>query len=291
MNDGSSNTAKPPPADCGGHNGSFSIVSWNVNSVKSRLAHLSDYLTRFSPDVVFLQEIKTETESFPYPEIESLGWTATVKGQKSYNGVAVLTKKKPVLIADSLDIDDGGQARYLETELDGRRFICVYVPNGEPPASDPSSKERLIYKEKWLDALNGRIRRLVADGVDFVLGGDFNVIEFDGDVYDPAAFKGSAFTVQEIRSRFKALYFNGLTDALREKSPRSPLYTYWDYRFSAWEKNHGIFLDRLFLSPYFADRLTAADVDAGFRGLEKASDHAPVRCVFDLGSAPEDVNE
>ena len=285
MNDGSSTTAKPPPDS----RGNFSVVSWNVNSVKTRLAHLTDYLARYSPDVVLLQEIKTETDAFPYFELEAAGWRATVKGQKSYNGVAVLTKKDPVLIADALYIDDDGQARYLEVEIDGRRFIDVYVPNGEATASDPTGAERLIYKEKWLDALNERLKKLVADGVDFVLGGDFNVIEFDKDVYDPQAFKNSVFTLPEIRSRFRALYFNGLTDALREKQTSSPLYTYWDYRFSAWDKNNGIFLDHLFLSPYFSDRLTAAGVDSDMRGLEKASDHAPVRCGFDLSS--EDLHE
>lgn len=286
MNEDSDNSNKPPPSRASNGRGDFSVTSWNVNSIKMRLPQLLTYLKTYVPDVMMLQEIKTETGGFPYLEIESAGYHALVKGQKSYNGVAILSKEKLELISDKLpdapDTEESHQARYIEAKnlKSGQHFICVYVPNGEPPANDPKSTHKLEYKVAWMDALKNHIKSLMLQDVPFVLGGDFNVIEKDNDVYDITEFKNSAFTVPAIRERFRALAFMGLTNALRLKATLSPLYSYWDYRLDAWNLNHGILLDHLFVSPTFADKLYNGDVDADFRGNEKASDHAPIWCSF-----------
>lgn len=281
MNDGSCSISRPPPASPA-DTGLFSVTTWNVNSVKTRLPQILDYLKKYAPDIVLLQEIKTEADGFPFFELQAAGYHAAVKGQKSYNGVAILSKAPVTVISDTLAPEFADQARYLEVEQNGVRFIGVYVPNGQAPATAPDDTSRLDYKIKWLDALNARVAELLKSETDFVLGGDFNVIEFDSDVYNPAAFKDSAFTVPAVRQRFKAMYFQGLTNALREKCGDAPLYSYWDYRAGAREKNDGILLDHLFLSPKLADKLVQAAVDGEMRDEPKASDHAPVRCLLSL---------
>jgi len=286
MDDGSQNSAKPPSALNMAENGNISVCTWNVNSVKARLPALSGYLQNKKPDVVMLQEIKTETDSFPFFELNSLGYHALVQGQKSYNGVALLSKHKMELEHNALPgaPDNGEQARYIEAYCPdlNSRFVSVYVPNGEPPANAPDSTDRLEYKMAWLDALVIRARSLMNQDAPFIIGGDFNVIEYDQDVYNPKPFENTAFTVPSVRQRFKAFYYTGLTNALRRQQSKVPVYSYWDYRAGAWEKNNGILLDHLFLSPVWADRLTTAEVDAEIRGGEKASDHAPVRCDLSL---------
>ena len=286
MDDGSLNSAKPPSALTLTEDGDISVCTWNVNSVKARLSALSDYLQDKKPDVVMLQEIKTETDSFPSFELSSLGYHSLARGQKSYNGVALLSKHKMELEYDALPgaPDNGEQARYIEAYCPDlkSRFISVYVPNGEPPANAPESTDRLEYKIAWLDALILRARSLMNRDDPFIIGGDFNVIEYDQDVYNPKTFENTAFTVQPVRQRFKAFYYTSLTNALRRESKNTTVYSYWDYRAGAWEKNNGILLDHLFLSPAWADKLTAAKVDAEIRGREKASDHAPVRCDLSL---------
>lgn len=286
MDDGSLNSAKPPPPSDTTGSGTVSVCTWNVNSVKARLPALSAYLRDKRPDVMMLQEIKTETNAFPFQETESEGYFSVAEGQKSYNGVAVLSKHPVETVKDTLPDapDNGEQARYLEVFCPVLKslFISVYVPNGEPPANRPDGTDRLEYKKAWLDALTVRAKRLMSDDTPFIIGGDFNVIEYDDDVYDPAVFANSAFTIPAVRQRFRAFYHTGLTNALRREKIGAPLYSYWDYRAGAWEKNNGILLDHLFLSPVWADRLLKTTVDSEIRGAEKASDHAPVRCDLSL---------
>lgn len=283
MDDGSRNTMPSPSFPENAEDGSLCVCTWNVNSVKARLPVLTSYLQNKNPDVVMLQEIKTEAVSFPSFEMKTLGYHALIKGQKSYNGVALLSKYEMEPVCDSLpDIPDDKeeQARYIEAYCPALRslFISVYVPNGEPPANNPDSTERLEYKIAWLDALKKRVLYLKKQDTPFIIGGDFNVIEYDSDVYNPLAFKNSAFTVLSIRQRFRSFYYTGLTNALRREHKSAPFYTYWDYRAGAWEKNNGILLDHLFLSPAWADKLSETTIDSEVRGMQKASDHAPVRC-------------
>ena len=265
----------------------ISVSTWNVNSIKARLPILTTYLQDRKPDVIMLQEIKTETENFPSFELKTMGYYSLAKGQKSYNGVALAAKEPLELIKDTLPgaPDNGEQSRFIEAYCPAlkTRIISVYVPNGEPPATDPDNTDRLKYKLAWLDALIAYAKQLALQDDPFIIGGDFNVIEYDNDVYDPADFKNSAFTISPIRQRFRAFYYTGLTNALRRTVvPDKPMYSYWDYRGSAWEKNNGILLDHLFLSPAWADKLVSANIDSETRGAPKASDHAPVRCDLSL---------
>lgn len=261
------------------------ISTWNVNSIKARLSVLTSYLQDKTPDVVMLQEIKTETNEFPTFELNSLGYHCIAKGQKSYNGVAIVSKEPIEIIRDCLPSapDNGEQARFIEAYSPAlkTRLISVYVPNGEPPATDPDSTYKLEYKLAWMDALITYTEQLMQQDDPFIIGGDFNVIEYDSDVYNPVAFKNTAFTIPAVRQRFRAFYYTGLTNALRRTALGTPnLYSYWDYRGGAWEKNNGILLDHLFLSPVWADKLISSNVDSETRGVQKASDHAPVRCLL-----------
>ena len=285
MSDDPHNCAKPPSAFVQNEQRTVRVSTWNVNSVKARLPVLTAYLQEKKPDIVMLQEIKTETENFPAFELSSLGYYSLAKGQKSYNGVALAAREPLEQIRDTLPgaPDDGEQARFIEAYCPAlkTRLISVYVPNGEPPATDPDSTCKLEYKLAWLDALAAYAARLSEQDDPFIIGGDFNVIEYDDDVYDPAAFKNTAFTVLPVRQRFRAFYYTGLTNALRRAGPHGrTLYSYWDYRGGAWEKNNGILLDHLFLSPVWADKLISSDVDSEPRSAQKASDHAPVSCLL-----------
>ena len=263
------------------------VSTWNVNSIKARLPVFTTYLREKNPDIVLLQEIKTETENFPAFELRASGYHSLVKGQKSYNGVAIVSKEPIELVRDCLPSapDNGEQARFIEAYCPALNtiLISVYVPNGEPPATDPDSTHKLEYKLAFLDALTSYAQKLMQQDTPFIIGGDFNVIEYDQDVYDPAAFKGSAFTIPAVRQRFRAFYYTGLTNALRRMPANGQaFYSYWDYRANAWEKNDGILLDHLFLHNVWADRLIASYVDSETRNAQKASDHAPVRCLLSL---------
>lgn len=275
---------QPPPASV--HRGDDICVStWNINSIKAHLSVLTNYLDARRPDIVMLQETKTENAGFPFFELNAMGYDAVAVGQKSYNGAAILAKGRIERTLDKLpNAPDGGdQARFIETYSPAlkSRFISVYVPNGQPSATDSESTERLEYKLAWLDALTDYARDLTNRDDAFVIGGDFNVIERDTDVFDPVAFKNSAFTVYPVRDRFRAFYLTGLTNALRRFAPEGT-YSYWDYRGESFKKDNGILLDHLFLSPVWADRLISATVDKNARGVEKSSDHAPVSCLLSL---------
>lgn len=286
MDDGSLSSSDSPSSADQGEDGCICVSTWNVNSIKARMPLLATYLKTKHPDFMMLQEIKTQSEAFPFFELESMGYRCLVCGQKSYNGVALLSKHKTELVTDKLPDapDNGEQARYIEAFCPDTNtlLISVYVPNGEPPANDLGSTERLDYKTAWLDALTERVKKLLRQDTPFIIGGDFNVIEYDTDVYDPAVFKDSVFTIPAVRNRFRAFYYTGLTNALRRIKQDAPVYSYWDYRAGAWERNNGILLDHLFLSPFWADRLISAAVDTEIRECEKTSDHAPLRGELSL---------
>ncbi len=263
------------------------VSTWNINSVKAHSNVLNIYLSKNQPDILMLQEIKTQTDLFPFLELSASGYHALVKGEKSYNGVAILSKTPVELITDVLPDapDNGEQSRFIEIFCPTlkTRIINVYVPNGEPGTSDPHGTSKLEYKLAWLDALQRYIGQLLEQDIPFILGGDFNVIEYDHDVYNPAVFKNTAFTILPVRQRFRALYYTGLTNALRRFStPEQPVYSYWDYRGSAFKKNNGILLDHIFLSPHWADKLLSINIDSEMRGMEKTSDHAPLQCRLSL---------
>ncbi len=252
------------------------IATWNVNSVKARLGALLDWLQTASPDVVLLQETKCVDADFPRLELESLGWHLAVRGQKTYNGVAVVSRLPIVEEVREL-AGDGGEARYLEAKLaNGVRVASIYVPMGQSVESD-----RFPVKLAFLDAIRQRATQLLALEEPFVLGGDYNVAPEDADVFDPLAMEGQVLFHPEERKRFRRLLYLGLTDAFRAFHGESHRFSWWDYRAGAWPRDLGLRIDHLLVSPQAADRLTAADIDKGPRGKEKCSDHTPVWCALD----------
>lgn len=252
------------------------IATWNVNSIKARLPNVLDWLKTADPDVVLLQEIKTVDDGFPRLEIEELGYQCAVHGQKSYNGVAILSKRGLEDVSARLAGDDADeQARYLEATVGGVRVATIYLPNG-----NPADSEKYPYKLGWMKRLKARAAELLAEERPVVLGGDYNVIPTDDDVHDPVAWQGDALIKPETRAAFREILHLGYTDAFRAKDPTPHRYSFWDYQGGAWQKDHGIRIDHLLLSPQAADRLVDAGIDSKPRGKEKASDHTPVWCTL-----------
>jgi len=248
------------------------IASWNVNSAKARQDHILDYLKAGSADVLLIQETKTQDVNFPVDLYQDAGWNVVFHGQKSYNGVAIAARQPLTDVMSGLPGDaEDEQARYMEATIDGVRVATIYLPNGNP-APGP----KFDYKLAWMERLNRRAEELLRDEIPVVLAGDFNVIPQDIDCYDPPGWEGDALTRAESRAAFNRLSLLGYTDALRACHPGQVLYSYWDYQAGAWQKDNGVRIDHLMRSPEAADRLVAAEVDKGPRGLEKPSDHTPV---------------
>jgi exodeoxyribonuclease III len=252
------------------------IATWNLNSVRQRTEHLLRYLRDVGPDVLCLQELKCVDEAFPHAEVEAQGYNVAVHGQKGFNGVAILAKA-PIEVTRGLPGDpEDDHARYIEAIIpDGAgiiRVASIYLPNGNPPQTDKYS-----YKLAWMDRLIAHAKSLLALEERLVLAGDYNVIESARDCYDPAAWEGDALFLPETRARFHALLNLGLTDALRATTDAAGLYTFWDYQAGAWQRNKGICIDHVLLSPQAADRLIKVTIDKERRGEDKPSDHVPVR--------------
>jgi exodeoxyribonuclease-3 len=256
------------------------IATWNVNSVRQRLDHLLYWLKEVSPDVVCLQEIKCVDDAFPRAEVEAAGYNVAVHGQKTFNGVAILSKN-PIETSSGLPGDETDEhARYIEAVIPHGdtivRVASIYLPNGNPPLT-----EKYEYKLRWMDRLIARTRDLLALEEPLVLAGDYNVIPDERDARDPAAWAGDALFLPATRAKFHQLLNLGLTDALRSTTDEAGLYTFWDYQAGAWQKNNGIRIDHLLLSPQAADRLRSVDIDKEMRAREKPSDHVPIRIDLD----------
>ncbi|ARN81477.1 exodeoxyribonuclease III [Methylocystis bryophila] len=256
------------------------IASWNVNSVRLRLPALLGYLKEKEPDVLALQELKCQDEAFPRQEIEDAGYNVAVFGQKALNGVALLTKTPLEDVSRGLPGFEDPQSRYIEgavTDGSGEvwRVASIYLPNGNPPES-----EKYPYKLAFMDALAAHARKLLTFEEKLVLAGDYNVIPAPEDVYDPKAWVGDALFLPQTRARFNALLNLGFTEALRATSDAAGLYTFWDYQAGCWQKDKGLRIDHLLLSPQAADRLQSVAIDKELRGAEKPSDHVPIRAVF-----------
>lgn len=249
------------------------VATWNVNSVKARMPHLLEWLATAAPDVVLLQETKCVNEEFPRLELESLGWHLAIRGQKTYNGVAVLSRLKIVEEIASLDGDEG-ESRYIEAKLEnGVRVASIYVPMGQSTESD-----RFPFKLHFLDRVHDRAKRLLEDEEAFVLGGDYNVAPEEGDVFSLQVMEGQVLFHPEERKRYRKLQHLGLTDAFKALNPAPHQYSWWDYRGGALQRDLGLRIDHLLLSPQAADRLEASGIDKTPRLKEKASDHTPVWC-------------
>jgi exodeoxyribonuclease III len=250
------------------------IASWNVNSVKARLPHLLAFLTDAQPDVVCLQETKCLVADFPTLEIAALGYRVEAIGQRSYNGVALLSKQPPEELVHGLPgMEEDEQARYLEAAFGEVRVAAIYLPNGNPVGTD-----KFTYKLAWMEKLVGHARDLLQREIPFVLAGDYNICPADEDVYDPVAFRNDALCRLESRSRFRALMNLGLTDAYRVFHREPHRYTFWDYQAGRWNRDEGLRIDHLLLSPHAADRVAACEIDKKPRAKERASDHTPIWC-------------
>jgi exodeoxyribonuclease III len=256
------------------------IASWNVNSVRLRLPALLAYLKETAPDVIALQELKCQDDVFPRHEIEDAGYNVAVFGQKSLNGVALLTKTPLEDVTRGLPGFPDQQSRYIEGVVSDEaggvwRVASIYLPNGNPPDSD-----KYPYKLAFMDALTAHARKLLALEERLVLAGDYNVIPAPEDVYDPKAWAGDALFLSQTRAKFQTLLNLGFTEALRATSDAAGLYTFWDYQAGCWPKNNGLRIDHLLLSPQAADHLTGVAIDKALRGAEKPSDHVPIRAEF-----------
>ncbi len=252
------------------------ISTWNVNSVRQRLEHLLAYLKEVEPDVLCLQELKCTDDAFPRLEVESAGYNVAVHGQKGFNGVAILSKR-PLEVRTGLPGDDDDtHARYIEAivprETGIVRVASIYLPNGNPIGT-----EKYTYKLAWMDRLIAHAATLLKLEEPLVLAGDYNVIPSPLDCYDPAAWANDALFLPQTRERFRALLNLGFTDALRAVTDEAGLYTFWDYQAGAWQRNLGIRIDHLLLSPQAADLLRGVVIDKAMRAKEKPSDHVPIR--------------
>jgi exodeoxyribonuclease III len=260
------------------------IATWNVNSIKQRLQNLQTWLSERQPDIVCLQETKCVDEAFPREPLESLGYNVAVHGQKAFNGVAILSKLPFEDVTPRLPGDDADDhARFIEAAVSVAggvvRVASIYLPNGNPPDTDKYS-----YKIKWMDRLIHYAGERLAHEEPLLLAGDYNVIPSALDARDPAAWSGDALFLLRTREKFSALCGLGLTDAVRAGSDASGLFTFWDYQAGAWQKNNGIRIDHILLSPQAADRLVDVAIDRHVRGWDKPSDHVPV--VADLAIEP-----
>jgi exodeoxyribonuclease-3 len=258
------------------------IATWNVNSVKQRVENLTAWLREREPDIVCLQETKCQDEAFPREAFEGLGYNVAFHGQKTFNGVAILSKLPFDEVTPRLPGDpEDDHARFLEAVVSTKggalRVASIYLPNGNPPNTDKYS-----YKLKWMDRLFKYAQERLELEEPLVLCGDYNVIPAEGDVHNPELWVGDALFLPQTRARFRALTYLGLTDAIRAVSDEDGLYTFWDYQAGAWQKNNGIRIDHLLLSPLAADRLVTAGIDKHVRAWEKPSDHVPAWIDLDL---------
>ena len=258
------------------------IAAWNVNSIKARLEPALAWLGAAKPDVVALQEIKCQDGNFPAEPFEALGYNCAVHGQKSYNGVAILSKFPLEDVTPRLPGGEGDDhSRYLEAVVTGAkgavRIGCLYAPNGNPVGT-----EKFTYKLGWLERLHDHARGLLRQEEPVALLGDYNIIPEDQDCYEPKAWLNDALFQPASRAALRKIEHLGYTDAFRARNRASGQYTFWDYQAGSWRRNAGIRIDHILLSPQAADRLGACEIDRHVREGDKPSDHVPIWCELDL---------
>ena len=259
------------------------IATWNINGVKARIESLIAWLKQAEPDVVVLQEIKSQTELFPAADIEALGYNVAVHGQKGFNGVALLSKQPMQDIRRGLPGEpDEAQSRYIEAVIPAGPSVVrvggLYLPNGNPIATP-----KFDYKLAWMACFEAHARTLLANEELLVLAGDYNVIPQPEDCKTPAAWSEDALYQPQSRAAWRRFQALGLTDAVRSCQPEAGVYTFWDYQAGAFQKDNGIRIDHLLLSPQAADCLKGAGIDKFTRAWEKPSDHVPVWVELDVG--------
>ena len=254
------------------------IATFNINDINKRLDNLLDWLAEAQPDIVCLQELKTEQGTFPDAVLRDFGYGAVWRGQRTWNGVAILARgADPVLVRSSLPGDPADdQARYIEAAVNGVLVGCLYLPNGNP---FPGPK--FDYKLAWFGRLIAHAAELLATAAPVILAGDYNVVPTPHDIYPTRSLEGNALVQPQSRAAYRQLLQQGWTDALRTLQPDGPLWTFWDYKRGRWPADKGMRLDHLLLSPTLAGDLTGGGVDRWVRGEDGASDHAPAWIELD----------
>ncbi len=249
------------------------ITTWNVNSVRTRESHVADFLDREKPDLLLLQEIKCEEHQFPSLTFSQHGYQSAIVGQKSYNGVAILSRAPVEVTLRKLPgmTEADSHSRYIEVRTENLTVGNLYLPNG-----NSGGDAGYAYKLEWMAALRAHAEAMLAADQDFVLAGDYNVCPTDADFAPGALSKTDALVRPETRSAFNALIWTGLTDALRALHPAETLYTFWDYQAGAWDRNTGLRIDHALLSPRIAERLGAVTISKSERAKTQPSDHVPV---------------
>ena len=247
------------------------LATWNVNSLKVRLPHVVDWLKSAAPDVLCLQETKLEDKNFPLADIEALGYQATFSGQKTYNGVALISKSPARDVVNAIPDFADEQKRILAATFDGVRVICAYMPNGQSLDSD-----KYQYKLKWLAALRDWLATEITRYPKLALLGDYNIAPEDRDVHDPKAWEGNVLVSEPERAAFRAFIDLGLKDSYRLFEQPEKTYSWWDYRMMGFRRNHGLRIDHILLSDALAPSCTSCVIDKAPRKLERPSDHAPV---------------
>ncbi len=252
------------------------LATWNVNSLKVRLPHLLEWLPVAQPDVVCLQETKLEDANFPRAEIEAAGYQVAFSGQKTYNGVALLSRAPLMEVQAGIPGFEDEQKRVLAATIENIRVVCVYIPNGQSLDSD-----KYPYKLRWLDALIAWLKDELSRHPRLALLGDYNIAPEDADVHDPAAWAGNVLVSEPERARFQALADLGLKDAFRLFPQEEKSYSWWDYRQGAFRRNLGLRIDHILLSPELAAGCSACVIDKTPRRWERPSDHTPVIATVD----------
>ena len=252
------------------------LATWNVNSLSVRMPQLADWLRANEPDAIVLQETKLTDDKFPHEELKSLGYHAQWHGQKTYNGVALLSRTEPLAVVRNIPGFDDAQARVIAGTVNGIRVIGGYFPNGQAPGSD-----KFEYKMQWMRALRGWVREELAQNPRLVLMGDYNVAPEDRDVYDPVLWAGQIHCTPEEREQFRALVGLGMHDAFRLFEQPEKCWSWWDYRNLAFRRNQGLRIDHILVSEALKPEVRACTIDRAPRKNERPSDHAPV--IVELG--------
>ncbi len=251
------------------------IISWNVNSVRARINNILDYIKKEKPDILLLQEIKTQDENFPYDNFKTIGYTSHVFGQKSYNGVAIISKVEVKNINRDFIKDDLKQSRIITGEIQLQKkkieLVNIYVPNG-----NPIDTAKYDYKKNWLKKFITNIKKKLLKNSNLLIAGDFNIIPEKIDVYDFKRYEGDALGKLEIRKKFRELINLGFEDVYRLKNKDKQEYTFWDYFASSWQKNYGMRIDHFLVSNNLLENITSININKKPRSKIKPSDHTPI---------------
>ena len=251
------------------------IASWNVNSVRARILNILDYLKSSAPDILMIQEIKTEERNFPFQDFKNAGYNSYVFGQKSYNGVAFISKNNINKIDIKFCVDENKQSRVIAGEIKNKsteiKLINVYIPNG-----NPVDTEKYQYKKNWFNLFNKKIKKTLIENKNIIIGGDFNVIPDKIDAYDYKKYENDALFKLEIRKKFFELINLGFHDVYRYFNKEKQEFTFWDYMAGAWQKNHGLRIDHFLVSNSMLDKIKYVKINKNPRSKLKPSDHTPI---------------